>query len=157
MSWKFIHDHRISMVCLHLCCFSTTSEVLKKVCWRWHWCQSQRIISWKQGELKWCGRQEEWILNAASPKHRLLLRFWYTAENTHTHTHAWWSSTSSSLPQSMEDEKPMSAHILILKSTVFWFWVCYSRAWSSLLSASLPAGGECVCVWFWVGVCVYAA
>lgn len=76
--------------------------------------------------------------------------FWYTAW-IHTHTHTYWSS-SSSLPQSMEDEKPMSVRILILKSTVFWFWFCYSRAWSSLLSASLLAGGEGrACVW-----CVFA-
>lgn len=35
---------------------------------------------------------------------------------THTHTHF---SSTSSFPQSMEDEKPMSVRILILKSTVF--------------------------------------
>lgn len=122
---------------------------LQKVSERWHWCQSQRIILWKYRELKWCGRHEEWILNAVLQKRDRLLRLWYIA-NTHTHTdthsHAWWSSTSSSLPWSMEDEKPMSAHILILKSTVFWFWFCYSRAWSGLLSASLQTEGLCVCV-----------
>lgn len=34
--------------------------------------------------------------------------------HTHTHTHY-----TSSFPQSMEDEKPMSVRILILKSTMF--------------------------------------
>lgn len=126
---------------------SQDQKFLQKLfCWRRCRSHIQRLISWKRGMLKWSGRHEEWILNAAWQTHCLLFRLWYT-ENTHTHTHIHWSATSSLL-QSMKDEKPMSVRILILKSKVFWFWFYHNRAWSSLLSASLLAVGQGhICVW----------
>lgn len=80
----------------------------------------------------------------------------FDIQHTHSRSHTYTLKCCLVIATEHErwKKKNVSVRILILKSKVFWFWFCHNRAWSSLLSASLLAGGQSVCGSVWELVCV---